>query len=618
MHFSTPETKLEPYTKFQKTSGIFENNSDSKVNTELERFAETKQSDFSSISTSNPEPTRINYQLPRKTLEHIQKGMQLIEEGKFNSADMEFEKAAQISPDSPEVFAIWGTALRVQEKYKGANRHFSKAMELSPNDAEVAFNWGVSRFREKATDEAIKLFLKTVELSPSYHMGWYYLGKAYGQKNNYDEEIKYLLKVTNLKPDFGWGHFDLAIALSLKKKFEEAAPHFERAIAIDKKQFEKPFVVQFLTALGRYNPTPPKKEKNKKSEPVAKEAKVNTAPLKKSQPKEEKPEGSDHKMDEGSKMKKETTNVKGTMLINGKAPGSNAIIFLETKTKMKAPNQKTLKITIDQSGLQFSPKHTVVPIGSTVDFSNQDVEVHNIYSKSISNQFNLGAMSSGMVKTISLLQPGPIVLRCNLHKGMVGTIFVVPNGYYTQPSKQGDFKFEEVKSAGYIMQAWAPHLAPEDVETNLKTADLNGEDKTFDFDIKTASLPGEIHDMVDPVDYNAIVDSIDKELKQAIQDWEAGKKYISRKRALMAITQYYDGGGLKGALAKSFSEKRSEGLEDKLDDIRKIISGIGVGSKLATGDSLRQKVAFAVAQLRNNVQELEARLNPDPIELKQN
>jgi len=39
---------------------------------------------------------------------------------------------------------------------------------------------------------------------------------------------------------------------------------------------------------------------------------------------------------------------------------------------------------------------------------------------------------------------------------------------------------------------------------------------------------------------------------------------------------------------------------------------------LATGDSLRQKVAFAVAQLRNNVRELEARLNPDPIELKQN
>ena len=610
MHFSTPEKKLEPYTQFKKQSTAFKSNDDEKVKPELERFTQSKQPKFSNISSQNSEPKSNSYQLPRKTLEHIQKGMHLIEEGKFNSADIEFKKAAEVSPDSPEVFALWGTALRVQKKYKGANRHFAKAMKLAPNDAEIAFNWGVSRFREEATGEAIKLFLTTVKLNPSYHMGWYYLGKAYGQVNNLDEEIKCLLKVTRLRPDFGWGHFDLAIALSLKKKFEEAAPYFEQAIAIDKKQFEKPFVVQFLTALGRYSPTPQKNREKKKPEQAVQDAKKNITPLEHSELKEAKDEGSDHKMDEGSNMQKATTNVKGTMLINGKSPGPNALIFLETKTKMKAPNQKILKVTIDQNDLQFSPKHTIVPVGSTVDFSNQDVEVHNIYSKSLNNQFNLGAMSSGMVKTISLLQPGPIVLRCNLHKDMVGTIFVVPNGYYTQPDKQGNFKFKEVKSSGYIIQTWAPHLAPENVETNLKTADLNGEDQTFNFDIQTASLPEEIHDMIDSVDYNALVDNIDSELKQAIKDWENGKKYVSRKRALMAVTKYYDGGGLKGALAKSFSEKRSQGLEDKLDDIRKVISGIGKNSKSATGDSLRQKVAFAVSQLRNNVLELEARLNP--------
>ena len=618
MHFSTPETKLEPYTKFQKTSTTFENTSDSKLEPELERFTETNRPDFSDMSTPSPSLKPANDQLPRETLQHIQKGMQLIEEGKYNSADMEFGKAAQSSPDSPEVFALWGTALRVQEKYKGANRHFAKALELAPNDAEIAFNWGVSRFRERATDEAIKLFHRTTKLSPSYHMGWYYLGKAYGQKENYDEEIKHLFKVTELKPDFGWGHFDLGIALSLKKKFEDAAPHFEKAIAIDKKQFEKPFVVQFLTALGRHNPAPSKKEEKKKPEPVTREAKAEVAPTEKPQAGEIKSEGSDHKMDEGSKMKKETTNVEGKMLINGKTPGANAIVFLETKTKMKTPNQKTLKITIDQSNIQFSPKHTVVPIGSVVEFSNQDMEVHNIYSKSMNNQFNLGAMPSGMVKAISLHQPGPIVLRCNLHRDMVGTIFVVPNGYYTRPNKQGGYEFKGVKSAGYIMQAWAPHLAPGDVEANLKSANLNGEDKIFDFDIKTDSLPEEIHDMVDPVDYNAVVDNIDSELEQAIKDWESGKKYVSRKRALMAVTKHYDGGGLKGALAKSFSEKRSQGLEDKLDDIRKIISGIGTDANSATGDSLRQKAAFAVAQLRNNVQELEARLHHNPMELKKN
>ncbi len=605
MNFSTPGAKLEPYSEYKKTSAPVENIADKTPEPTLERFAQASPPDLSDMIDPSSELNRSDDQLPRETMEHIQKGMQLVEQGKYNAADMEFEKATKLSPKAPEVYALWGTALRVQKKYKGANRQFAKALELAPNDAEIAFNWGVSRFREQATEEAIKLFHKTVELMPSYHMGWYYLGKAYGQKENYTEEEKYLTKVTQLQPDFGWGHFDLGLALSLQKKFEEAAPHFERAIEIDKKQFEKPFVVQFLTALGRYNPSASKEEEKKKPEPV-KEAKAE----------EKKPEGSDHKMDEGSKAKKATTLVKGKMLINGKAPGPNALVFLETKTKMKAPNQKTLKVVIDQSDIQFVPKHTVIPVGSVVEFYNQDAEVHNIYSKSLNNQFNLGAMSSGMVKAISLHQPGPIVLRCNLHKDMVGTIFVVPNGYYTQPDDQGNFDFEQVKSSGYIMQAWAPHLAPGDVEANLKSADLNGDDKTVDFEIKTSSLPGEIHDMVDPTDYNAIVDDIAVQLEQAIKDWENGKKYVSRKRVLMAITKHYDGGGLKGALAKSFSEKRSKGLEDKLDDIRKIISGIGTEAKSATVESLRQKAAFAVAQLRNNVTELEARLSPDPRKLK--
>ena len=122
--------------------------------------------------------------------------------------------------------------------------------------------------------------------------------------------------------------------------------------------------------------------------------------------------------------------------------------------------------------------------------------------------------------------------------------------------------------------------------------------------------------MVEPIDFNAIVDDIENELAQAIRDWESGKKYVSRKRALMAITKHYDGGGLKGALEKSFSEKRSKALENQLDDIRKIISGIGSKAKSATGDSLRQMTVFAVDQLRSNVKELEARLNPNPREIE--
>ena len=153
-------------------------------------------------------------------------------------------------------------------------------------------------------------------------------------------------------------------------------------------------------------------------------------------------------------------------------------------------------------------------------------------------------------------------------------------------------------------------LSPEEVEANLRSADLTGVDQTFDFNIKSGSVPGEIHDMVDPTDYNAIVDNIEREMFQAIEDWKNGKKFISRKRMLMAITKHYDGEGLKGAIAKSFSSKRSILLEQKMDTIRKEISGYGKSKEKITKESLLGQAKFAVSQLRLNVKELETRLQP--------
>ena len=612
MHYSAPESNLEPYKNIQEAKIKPERKA---PETEQKEPAFTLPSDLDTgklIKTATSVPAAQS-RMPRETLEHIQKGMLFTEEGKFNAGDMEFEKAAKISPNSPELFSIWGTALRMSKKFEGANKRFARAHELSPNDEEIIFNWGMTELEADHPKEAIKLFQKTVKLSPNNHMAYNMLGKAHGREKMYDEEKSAYKKAISIKPDFAQGHFNLGIVLGIQKKFETAAPHFLKAIELDK-QFEKPFVIQMLTALGLYDSAaekPIKKDTPKAPEPVQ-QAKVDTPPAEEKVSADKKPEGSssDHKMEEGSKKVKNTTTVKGNIKINGRKPGPNTLVLLETKSKLRVANQKPQTLTIHQSNLQFSPQHSVVLVGSTVTFANEDREVHNIFSKSLSNQFNLGAMASGSLKTIEFTQAGPVVLRCNMHKDMIGTLFVVPNGHYTKPNTNGDYQFESIKSEGYIMQVWDPMLNPGEVEANLKSADLTGVDQTFDFDIKSTSVPGEIHDMTDPTDYNAIVDNIEKEMLQAIEDWKNGKKFISRKRMLMAITKQYAGEGLKGAIAKSFSSKRSIQLEQKLDKIRKEISGYGKADAVITESSLISQAKFAVSQLRLNVKELEARLQP--------
>jgi plastocyanin len=376
------------------------------------------------------------------------------------------------------------------------------------------------------------------------------------------------------------------------------------------KQYEKPFVVQFLTAMGlkkkgigpqeaKLKPSPKKgdgKESFKTTEETAK-----------------KTEGSDHKMEEGSDSKviKPITNLKGKITINSLPADGRGVVILETKSKLKVPKQSAKAVTIFQRELQFEPAHSVVMIGSAVTFVNDDREVHNIYSKSSGNQFNLGAMAAGASREIRLETPGPVILRCNLHKDMIGTVFVVPNGYYAQPNANGEYQFGSVKSQEYILEFWHPQLYPEDVAKNIKSIKLTGKDENIDFKIASASKPGEIHDLVDATDYNVVVDNIEHEMLQAIKDWDDGKKFMPRKRMLKAITQYYAGEGLKGAIAKSFSEQRSLKLEQAMDEIRKQVSGIGVTEKVTTA-SLKFKADRVLAQLRNNVKELEQRLNPKP------
>ncbi len=622
MHYSAPESNLEPYNKIQEAKAEREKAELEKAKPEKKAVeSEKKAPEFtpsSDLDTGNLIKTATfplqtpQSQLPRETLEHIQKGMLFTEEGKFNAGDMEFDKAAKISPNSPELFSIWGAALRMAKKFKGANRRFARAHELSPNDEEITFNWGMTELEADHPEEATRLFQKTVKLSPNNYMAYNMLGKSLGRQKMYEEEKSAYKKAIFINPDFAQSYFNLGIVLGIQKKFETAAPHFLKAIELDK-QFEKPFVIQMLTALGLYDSAaekPIKKDAPKPQEPVQ-QAKAEIPPAGAKVNDDKKSEGSDHKMEEGSKKVKNTTTVKGNIKINSRKPGPNTLVFLETKSKLRSANQKPQKLTIRQSGLQFSPQHSVIQVGSTVTFSNEDREVHNIFSKSLSNQFNLGAMASGSFKTVEFTQAGPVVLRCNIHKDMIGTLFVVPNGHYTKPDTNGDYQFDNIKSEGYIMQVWDPMLAPDEVEANLKSADLTGVDQTFDFNIKSASVAGEIHDMTDPTDYNAIVDIIEKEMLQAIEDWKNGKKFISRKRMLMAITKHYDGEGLKGAIAKSFSSKRSIQLEQKLDKIRKEISGYGKSKDPVTEDSLISQAKFAVSQLRLNAKELAARRGAD-------
>ena len=174
-------------------------------------------------------------------------------------AEIEFEKAAQLSPRSPEVHAIWATALRMAKKYKGADKHFAKANELAHEDEEILLNWGMSKLMNGQIESAIELMEKAVVFNPDNALTYNYLGKAYGHRKEYATEEASYRKALELQPDFAQAHFNLAVVLSLGNKFDDAAAHFKIAVGLDR-QFNKPFVERFLAQYDMVKETQESKE----------------------------------------------------------------------------------------------------------------------------------------------------------------------------------------------------------------------------------------------------------------------------------------------------------------------------------------------------------------------
>ena len=57
-------------------------------------------------------------------------------------------------------------------------------------------------------------------------------------------------------------------------------------------------------------------------------------------------------------------------------------------------------------------------MGDTLVFINEDPFVHNIFSLSDTQSFDLGSFRKGETRKITLLKPGKVDVECAVHPGM--------------------------------------------------------------------------------------------------------------------------------------------------------------------------------------------------------
>lgn len=156
--------------------------------------------------------------------------------------------------------------------------------------------------------------------------------------------------------------------------------------------------------------------------------------------------------------REDTAQISGTLVLvqEGRTVTDGvdqAVVFFTPakKPKVLSGDDVPAMATVKKS---FQPRLLVVPVGAKVRFPNQDPILHNAFSVSGGNAFDVGLYGKGPGKLVTFKEPGLVRVFCNVHQQMAGYVLVVDTPYSTAPDKKGGFSLAGLPAGPGTLSVW--------------------------------------------------------------------------------------------------------------------------------------------------------------------
>ena len=146
------------------------------------------------------------------------------------------------------------------------------------------------------------------------------------------------------------------------------------------------------------------------------------------------------------------------MVARGGVAPAAAVVYAEP---IDAPATRAPKrFTLTQKNKTFQPHVLAVPLGSTVDFPNNDPIYHNVFSLSKASSFDLGRYPKGSTRSVRFDRPGIVKVFCHIHSDMSAVVLVLDNPFFTAPQPTGDYEIDRIPPGRYTVVGWHERARP--------------------------------------------------------------------------------------------------------------------------------------------------------------
>jgi tetratricopeptide (TPR) repeat protein len=207
----------------------------SEVQSELGRYESLVERDTGRVSAESIYSLAENYQVlsyltslrvfevdPESYRAHQLKAQYYVELGKDDEALKEYQAAASLKPDLPDLHFEIGTLYWKSNRLQEALPEFKQELSIQPNHPQALYEAADILSVEGKLREAEQYLLKALSVEPAMAEARLALEKIYTSKGRYSESLAELKRVSELTPEDPTPHYRMATILRKIGKQDEA------------------------------------------------------------------------------------------------------------------------------------------------------------------------------------------------------------------------------------------------------------------------------------------------------------------------------------------------------------------------------------------------------------